>query len=82
MRIALWHGTGDFSKSEWPLRERMKSFKRLAQVPSLFGFPIVVGIVDRNAGREELLRDNPDLPPKNHQQSLSRDGVPSGHTES
>jgi Protein of unknown function (DUF3800) len=60
----LWHGTGDFPKSKWPLRERMKIFKRLAQVPSLFGFPIVVGIIDRNTAREELLRNNPDLPPK------------------
>jgi hypothetical protein len=45
----VWHGSGDFQRSEFSREQRMKILLRLSQVPKLFGLPICVGVIDRQA---------------------------------
>lgn len=58
----IWHGTGVFDRKDWPLQERMKIFRRLAQVPRIFDLPIVAGIIIRDAVRQQMREKSPDIP--------------------
>src|SRR5712692_5642963 len=45
----IWHGHGLFPRATWPLKKRLKLLGELAEIPALFGLPIVVGYENRAA---------------------------------
>lgn len=60
----IWHGHGLFPREKWPLKKRLRLLGELAEIPALFGLPIVVGYENRAAVRQWLLRERPDIPEK------------------
>ncbi|SDS19493.1 DUF3800 domain-containing protein [Bradyrhizobium canariense] len=60
----IWHGHGLFPRATWPLKKRLTLLGELAEIPALFGLPIVVGYENRGAVRQWLLHVNPGLKEK------------------
>jgi hypothetical protein len=49
----IWHGSGDFNRSQFSLSARMKILNRLSLVPALYDIPICLGILDRASLEKE-----------------------------
>lgn len=50
----VWHGSGDFPRSDWPREKRLEILKALAQIPRRFGLPVVAGYVRRHGPQAPL----------------------------
>lgn len=55
----VWHGSGDFSRDQYSVHERIKLMESLANVPALYGITICFGIIDKAAIRQSFERENP-----------------------
>lgn len=43
----IWHGSGVFRRTEWPLAKRLEIFEAISSVPRTFKLPIVYGYFNR-----------------------------------
>jgi hypothetical protein len=50
----IWHGNKQFDRRKWPLKDRLRLFGQLAQVPKLFDLPIVTCAIDRASVVKEM----------------------------
>jgi hypothetical protein len=53
----VWHGSGDFPRNRFSLRERMQIMTRLSQVPAHYKVPICLGMIDR-VGLDRFHKEN------------------------
>lgn len=44
----IWHGSGFFRRSDWPLEKRLKILGHLADIPKLFELPIIYTCLKRD----------------------------------
>lgn len=50
----IWHGSGDFVRTEWSRSARMELLESLCRIPSDFGLPIIFGQVAKKQRSQEL----------------------------
>jgi hypothetical protein len=60
----IWHGNKQFDRKKWPLKDRLRLFGQLAQVPKLFDLPIVACAIDRASVVKEAEARNLRMSPR------------------